>query len=129
MRDTRALYRVPIAGAPVEGSADALVTVVAFEDFQCPVCGRSEAVLQELQRRYGADLRIVWRNLPLWIHLDAVPAAEAAMEAFAQGGDAVFWRYHHAIFANRAEPTFVTRAALERYAQERAWTCRGFGSV
>ena len=33
-------------------------------------------------------VRIVWRNFPLPFHQNAMPAAEAAAEAFAQGGDA-----------------------------------------
>ncbi len=116
VRDRTVLYRVPIAGAPVAGPADALVTVIAFEDFQCPVCVRSEPVIQQMRQRYGNDLRFVFRNLPLWIHLDAIPAAEAGMEAYAQGGNAAFWRYHDAIFSHSADPAYVTRAALERYA-------------
>jgi len=78
--------RVPVDGAPQRGPDDALVTIVVFSDFQCPFCSRLLPTLSALRERYGNDLRVVWRNNPLPFHQDAMPAAEAAAEAFAQGG-------------------------------------------
>jgi protein-disulfide isomerase len=105
--------RVPVdAGSPQRGPADALVTLVEFSDFQCPFCGRVQATLTELQARYGRDLRIVWRNLPLAFHRDAQPAAEAALAAHAAGR---FWSLHDLLFQNQRA---LDRGALEQYAAQ-----------
>ena len=114
--DSAAVYNVPIAGTePTRGAANALVSIVVFSDFQCPFCGRLEPTFTELLRRYPNDLRIVWMNHPLPFHQEAMPAAQAALEAMDQGGNAQFWAYHEKLFANQRA---LTRPDLERYAGE-----------
>src|SRR5262249_9669297 len=93
-------YRVPIGSAPVRGKATALVTMVIFSDFQCPFCARVAPTVKQLSTEYSERLRIVWKNNPLSFHPRAEPAAELALEARAQKGDAGFWAAHDLIFAN-----------------------------
>jgi protein-disulfide isomerase len=108
--------KVPVTDAqPAEGPADALVTIVAFSDFECPFCGRVLPTVEQLQKDYGKKIRIVWRNQPLPFHQNAMPAAQAAMEAFAQGKNEKFWAMHDKLFANRSA---LGRADLEKYAGE-----------
>lgn len=107
--------RVDPAGGPRRGAREPLVTLVAFSEFQCPFCARVEPTLARLLETYPNEVRIVWRNYPLPFHQDAQPAAEAAMEAFEQGGDALFWRYHAALFENQQA---LSRADLLRYGVE-----------
>ena len=64
---------------------------------------------------YGKKVRVVWRNNPLPFHQNAMPAAELAMEAFAQGGSDKFWAMHDKLFENQQA---LSRADLEKYAQE-----------
>ena len=109
-------YQVPVdADDPQRGSREALVTIVAFSDFQCPFCSRATATLTELEASYGADLRIVWRDQPLAFHQNAEPAALLAREAYAQQGDAGFWRMHDTLFTNQRQ---LEREDLRRYARE-----------
>ncbi|MGH9250619.1 MAG: Na+/H+ antiporter NhaA, partial [Acidimicrobiales bacterium] len=49
----------------IRGPVDAPVTLVEYGDFECPYCGRAEPVVRELVRRFGNDLRFVFRHLPL----------------------------------------------------------------
>src|SRR2546428_9709687 len=105
--------RVPVGGSPQLGPDDALVTLVVFSDFQCPFCARIEPTLAQLRDRYGADLRIVWKHNPLDFHTNAMPAAEATAEAFAQGGNPTFWALHDRLFANAPN---LDRADIERAA-------------
>jgi len=100
---------------PQRGPDDALVTIVMFSDFQCPFCGRVEPTLTRIREQYGDRVRIVWRNQPLPFHDNAMPAAEAALEAYAQGGDAKFWQLHDVMMEHQ---TALTRADLETYAQQ-----------
>lgn len=105
---------LPVGDSPIIGARSALVTIVEFGDLQCPFCARVNETLARLRARYRDDLRIVWKNNPLPMHADAQLAAEAAMEAYAQGGNAGFWRFHDLIFEHREQ---LARADLERYAQ------------
>lgn len=83
----------------VRGDAGAPVTIMAFSDYQCPYCIRSEPVLAEVLDRYPDAVRLVHRHFPLdGIHPFARPASEAAMCADEQGR---FWDFHDAIFARR----------------------------
>lgn len=109
-------FNIPVNGSmPQKGSRDALVTIVAWSDFECPFCSHVEPTLTQLMDAYPGMIRVVWRNAPLPFHQDAKPAAEAAMEAFAQGGSAGFWAMHQKLMANQHA---LTLADLERYAQE-----------
>ncbi|MEC7520845.1 MAG: thioredoxin domain-containing protein [Myxococcota bacterium] len=108
-------YLVDTAHAPARGASAPLVTIVTFSDFQCPFCGRVQPTLERLLRAHPDEVRLVFRNNPLPFHQEAMPAAEAALEAYDQGGDAMFWRYHDLLFANQQS---LDRASLERYAAQ-----------
>ena len=105
-------YRVGL-GLPghIDGPADALVTVIAWSDFECPYCVRSAPLLARLRTEYGDRVRIVFRHMPLPFHHQAPLAAEAAVAAGAQGK---FWPMHDRIFG---DPKNLGRAALEAHAQ------------
>ncbi len=109
-------YKVPVTdGQPSKGPADALVTIVEFSEFQCPFCARVLPTTQQVIDEYGDQVRIVWRNLPLGFHPNADPAAQLAMEAYAQGGNDKFWEVHDILFENQKT---LDRANLEKYAAQ-----------
>jgi len=115
--DPNRVYNIPVpANAPSRGGpASAPVTVQIFSDFQCPFCSRVEPTVTALVERYGTRVRWIWRNYPLPFHSNAGPAAEAALEAFAQRGNEGFWRMHGLLFENQRD---LTRETLERLATE-----------
>lgn len=108
-----ALWRMPIDDAPSQGPADALVTIVELTDFQCPYCARGAATMHAIRQRFPDDVRIVVRQRPLPFHEHARPAAEAALEARAQLGDAAFFRMMDLLFANQRS---LSRGTLETLA-------------
>lgn len=91
---------VPIGKSPVLGPADAPVTIVAFNDFECPFCARGHNVVSRLRARYGDKIRLVYKSNPLPFHSHAFMAARAAMSAAAQGK---FWPFHDALYATAAK--------------------------
>jgi len=102
-------YRVGL-GLPGHrlGPDDAAVTIVMWSDFLCPYCASEAPVLERLRREHPQDVRLVYRHYPLPMHPGADLAAEAAVEAGAQGK---FWAFHDALFeAGAAGP--ITRAVL-----------------
>lgn len=110
--DTK-VYRVPVGKSPVRGDPTARVTIVEFGDFECPFCKRVQESLEKVQKHYGRDVRIVWKHAPLPFHKQAEPAAEFAIEARAQKGDAGFWAAHDALFDTQAH---FTQDDLDRLA-------------
>lgn len=93
------------------GPADAKVTVVEFGDFECPACGALHPLLQQMKAdNKDTSVRFVYRHFPLSQHPNAQLAAEAAVEAAAQGK---FWEFHDELFANQNS---LDRLSLEKYA-------------
>jgi protein-disulfide isomerase len=89
---------VSVNGAPFKGSEKAVVTIVKFEDFQCPFCKQAQSALTEILSRYEGKVRLVHKDFPLdSIHPQARQAAEAGRCASDQGK---FWEYHDVLYAN-----------------------------
>ena len=88
---------IPVGDSPIKGNKDALVTVIEFSDFQCPFCQRGANTLEQLQRKYPEDVRIVFKNFPLGFHKQAPDAARAALAAGEQGK---YWQMHDKLFEN-----------------------------
>ncbi|MCW2697663.1 MAG: putative cyclic nucleotide-binding protein [Modestobacter sp.] len=83
----------------VRGPADAPLELVEYGGLECPFCGRATGVVEELRRRFGDDLRYVFRHLPLpEVHPHGELAAEATEAAGAQGA---FWAMHDRLFAHQ----------------------------
>lgn len=110
--DEKATYRVGL-GLPghQSGPDDALVTIVAWGDFQCPYCQRLAPHLAHLRQKYGNDVRVIYRHLAMAFHAKASLAAEAAIAAAEQGK---FWAFHDQVFANFGA---LTRPDLERFGE------------
>jgi protein-disulfide isomerase len=110
--DPRGAYRVGL-GLPGHaiGPDDALVTIVTWSDFECHYCARNAPVLAKVRAKYGEQVRIVYRHLPMVMHRNAMLAAEAAAAAAAQGK---FWPYHDRLWASFGK---LTRPDLEAHAE------------
>jgi protein-disulfide isomerase len=113
---------VPVAGAPFHGPKYAPVTIVKFEDYQCPFCKQVQPMFRELLSRYKGKIKLVHKDLPLdSIHPQARQAAEAARCADEQGK---FWSYHDALYANSPN---ADKESLTRYAKEMGLDINAFG--
>jgi protein-disulfide isomerase len=86
----RAKVVVP-SGAPSLGPRDAKVTIVAFIDYQCPYCHRSQDAIERILEEFKGRVRLVHQDFPLDIHNRAFAASQAAHCAGDQGK---FWEYH-----------------------------------
>jgi protein-disulfide isomerase len=81
-------------------SADTVVTLEEFGDYQCPPCGQLHPTLKKLKQEYGANLNFIFRNLPLTkIHQNALAAAQAAEAARIQNR---FWEMHDLLYENQS---------------------------
>ena len=103
---------VSITGAPFKGAEKAPVTMVKFEDFQCPFCKSVQPTLAAVLKKYDGKVRLVHKDLPLeQIHPQAQLAAEAARCAGEQGK---FWEYHDMLYGNAPK---LGVAELKSYAK------------
>lgn len=93
--------RVSFAGDPRLGNAAAKIGIVEFSDFQCPYCRDfHRQLLPQLKEKY-IDVGIaqfIFKDFPLRMHSQALPAAMAANCAGQQGS---YWEMHDALFANQ----------------------------
>jgi protein-disulfide isomerase len=83
----------------VQGSSGAKVTLVEYGDYQCPYCGEAYPILKKIQKRFGPELRFVFRNFPI---TDAHPFAENGAEiAEAAAAQDKFWEMHDHLYENQ----------------------------
>ena len=93
------MVEVSTGGRPSRGGgANAPVTMIEFSDYECPFCKKADETVQQVMKTYGDKVRLVHRDFPLSFHAHALPAAEAARCAEAQGK---FWEYHGKLFASQ----------------------------
>jgi protein-disulfide isomerase len=98
--DSTALRAAADSGR-ILGSPSAKAWVIMASDFQCPYCKMwHDQSFEALRREYveSGKVRMAYMNFPLDQHVQAMPAAEAAMCASAQGK---FWPYHTALFTSQ----------------------------
>lgn len=109
------------------GDANAPVTIIEFSDYQCPYCRRFyNDTFSQLVSTYvdTGKAKLIFRDLPLVDkHPDAMGAAIAANCAREQGGDAVYFKMHDAIFdgENKLDPkktVEIPQESLEQYATD-----------
>ena len=80
----------------IQGPINAPITLVEYEDYQCPYCAQAYMIIKEIQERLGSKLRFVFRNFPLTkVRPHAYNAAIAAETAAAQGK---FWEMYDYLF-------------------------------
>ena len=91
--------------SPVKGATNPVVTIVEFSDFECPFCRQVQSVIKQIVERYGRQVRLVFKHMPLEGHRNSLPAARAAYCAAEQDR---FWQFHDALFSagNLSPPVF-----------------------
>lgn len=85
---------IDLQGRPIRGKPDAPVTVINFDDLECPVCARMHEILKaEILERYGDKVRLIYKDNPLTdIHPWAMHAAVDA-GCLAQQDSTAYWSF------------------------------------
>jgi cyclophilin family peptidyl-prolyl cis-trans isomerase/predicted DsbA family dithiol-disulfide isomerase len=82
----------------VKGAQNADVTIIEYGDFQCPGCAALAQEFGKLEETFTSELKIVFRQLPLYdIHDKALIAAQATEVASDEGK---FWELHNLLYEN-----------------------------
>jgi protein-disulfide isomerase len=95
------MKKIDVSGRPTRGNKDAKVTVVNYDDFECPFCSRMHATLfPGLLKEYGDRVLFVYKDSPIEeIHPWAMHAAVNANCLSAQNNDA-YWDYADYLHSN-----------------------------
>jgi protein-disulfide isomerase len=95
------MNKIDITGRPVRGNKDAKVTIVNYDDFQCPFCARMhETLTTEVLKTYGDKVKVIYKDYPLVeIHPWAKHAAVDA-NCLNQQNQAAYWGFADAIHSN-----------------------------
>lgn len=120
------MKKIDIGDRPVRGNPNAKVTVVNFDDFQCPFCSRMHQTLfPELLKEYGDRVKFVYKDYPLVdIHPWAMHAAVDANCLAAQSPDA-YWDFADYIHANQREVNSEKTPDAQFSALDRIVTAQG----
>lgn len=101
-RDPQAetMAKMDLRGRPVRGNKDAKVTVVVYDDFQCPYCTRMHQTILQVLKSYGDRIKVIYKDYPLTqIHPWAERAAIDSGCLARQSGDA-YWDFADTVHAN-----------------------------
>jgi len=121
------VFTIDTAGRPIRGNPAAKVTVINFDDLECPYCARMhEYLFPTTMQRYKDKVRFIYKDDPLVdLHPWAMHAAVNANCLAAQSGE-VYWTYVDYLHAHGQEITGPDRdlakshAALDRVARQEA---------
>jgi len=92
--DRAKTYAVSVENDAFDGPADAKITVVKAYDYACPFCEKVRPTMEELHKKYGKDLRVVYKQLV--VHPTTATAGALAFCAAGRQGkhkemDALIW--------------------------------------
>jgi len=111
-----AMSMIDIKGRPIRGAADAKVTMVVFDDYQCPFCSKFHQTVLEVLKDYGDRVKVVYKDFPLYtIHPWAERAAVDSQCLAAQKGEA-YWDFVDALHANGKQIAAVSGAENQQKA-------------
>ena len=85
--DRAKTYSMPVDGDPSDGPADAKVTLVKAYDYACPYCEKVRDTMSDLRKKYGNDLRVVFKQFV--VHPQVATAGALAFCAAAKQGKAI----------------------------------------
>jgi protein-disulfide isomerase len=119
------VFSIDIGGRPIRGNPAAKVTVINFDDLECPYCARMhQSLFPTTIDRYKDKVRFIYKDDPLTeLHPWAMHAAVDA-NCLASQSDSVYWTYVDYIHSHGQEINGQDRnieksfAALDRISKE-----------
>jgi protein-disulfide isomerase len=107
-------YSIPIADSPSVGSRRPLVTIIKAFEFACPFCERVRPTLDQLQKDYRGELRIVYKHFI--VHPQT--ATEAALAACAAGKQGKWKAMEKLLWEKAFQPRDFKAAHIEKLASQ-----------
>jgi protein-disulfide isomerase len=110
--------KIDLSGRPVRGAKDAKVTVVVYDDFQCPFCSKMhQELFNDVMKTYGDRVKIIYKDFPLFeIHPWAGRAANNSNCLNTQSS-AAYWDFADAVHDSGKQITGNQRAVDAQIAE------------
>lgn len=101
---TKVMRKIDLRDRPIRGAQDAKVTIVIYDDYQCPFCARSYVtVMNEVMTKYRDRARVIIKDFPL---TETHPwALRAAVDStcIAQNSPAAYWQFSDYVHTHQQE--------------------------
>jgi len=96
------MSKIDVKGRPVKGNPNAKVTIVNYDDFQCPFCSRMHSTLfDNVFKDYSDKVRVIYKDYPLVeIHPWAMHAAIAG-NCLGEQNSQAYWDFADYVHANQ----------------------------
>jgi protein-disulfide isomerase len=108
----RNMRRIDTAGRPWRGAEDGKVSVVVYDDFQCPFCAKTYVTLMnEVMVHYRDRVRIVMKDFPL---VEAHPwAMRAAIDSHCLADQSLpaYWEFADYVHTHQQDVSAKIKAA------------------
>ncbi|HTL38030.1 MAG TPA: DsbA family protein [Kofleriaceae bacterium] len=128
--DPALVYAVPLGNSPVIGSPKAKVTMVMAFEFACPYCRKAWDTVDALQKKYGTNLRVAYKQFvihPTKATAPAFAACAAAKQNKFKPLAELMWK--NAFDAQNFDPENIqaiakeARLDMKRYAEDTGGVC------
>jgi protein-disulfide isomerase len=100
----KAMSKIDLHDRPVRGAQDAKVTIVIYDDYQCPFCARSYVtIMNEVMTKYRDRARVIIKDFPL---TETHPwALRAAVDStcMAQNSQNAYWQFSDYVHTHQQE--------------------------
>jgi protein-disulfide isomerase len=98
------MSKIDVKGRPVKGNPNAKVTVINFDDFQCPFCSRLHSTLfADVFKDYADRIKVIYKDYPLIeIHPWAMRAAIDG-NCLGEQNSPAYWDFADYIHANQKQ--------------------------
>lgn len=108
------MSKIDVKGRPVRGNPNATVTIVNYDDFQCPFCSRMHSTLSDIVKDYGGRVRMIYKDYPLVeIHPWAMHAAIVG-NCLGEQNSPAYWDFADYVHANQR--TIAGKSRVEAFA-------------
>jgi protein-disulfide isomerase len=100
----KTMSRIDLRERPVRGAQDAKVTIVIYDDYQCPFCARFYVtIMNEVMTRYRDRVKVIIKDFPI---AETHPwAMRAAIDSscIAQNSSNAYWQFSDYVHTHQQE--------------------------
>src|SRR5262249_30092036 len=100
----KVMSKIDVRDRPIRGAQDAKVTIVMYDDYQCPFCARFYVtVMNEVMTKYRERARVIIKDFPL---TETHPwALRAAVDStcVAENSPTAYWQFSDYIHTHQQE--------------------------
>lgn len=115
---TSAVVHTPSSRYPIRGAASGVLNVTYWAGFKNPTTAQAQKILRQMLTRYRGKVRLQFMNKyrdGSYYKAERYAAA-TAREAFEQGGDRLFWKFHDTV-CKLPNMYSLTKAVVKRIAR------------